>query len=112
MARNDPFSLWMETALAMNAAALTIAMRTMKLQQAMLAADFSGGPEASRMTLEKIVAAQTGALRMGVGFASMALRPPRSLEAAVKRTRALVASGVRPGFNKARANARRLTRTR
>lgn len=112
MPRNDPFSLWMETALAMNAAALTIAMRTMNLSHAMLAGDLSGGPEASRMVMEKIIAAQTGALRMGFGFASMALRPPRSLKAAENRTRAAVASGVRPGFKTARANARRLTRTR
>ena len=112
MPRHDPFSLWMEAGLAMNAAALTITMRIMKVQQAMLTGDLSGGPEASRMVIEKIIAAQTGALRMGVGLASMALRPPRSLKAAENRTRAAVASGVRPGFKKARANARRLTRTR
>ena len=112
MPRDDPFSLWMEAALAMNAAALTIAMRTMKLQQAMLAGDLFGGPEASRMAIEKIIAVQTGALRMGLGFVSMALRPPRSLKAAENRTRAAVAAGVRPGFKKARANARRLTRLR
>lgn len=112
MARNDPFSLFVESALAMNAAMVTIAMRSMKIQQAMLAGDLSGGPEASRMVIEKISAAQTGALRMGFGFASMAMSPPRSMEAAEKRTRAAVASGVRPGFDKARANARRLTRSR
>lgn len=109
MARNGPFSLWIETALAMNAAALTIAMRMLRMQQAMLSGDLSGGPEASRMVTEKIAAAQTGALRMGMGFASMAMDPPRSMGTAEKRARAAVASGVRPAFNKARANARRLT---
>jgi hypothetical protein len=112
MPRNDPFSLWFEAAAAMNAAALTIAMRTLKLQQAWLSGDLSGGPEGSRMVMEKIIAAQTGAVRMAFAAASMALTPPQSAKAAQRRTGAIVAAGVRPGFKKARANARRLTRLR
>lgn len=112
MPRNDPFSLWFETAAAMNAAALTIAARTLKLQQAVLAGDLTGGPEASRMVVEKIVAAHQGALRMGLAMASMALAPPRSATGLRAKTVAAIAAGARPGFKKARANARRLSRTR
>jgi hypothetical protein len=112
MARNDPFSIWVETMLAMNAAGLTIRMRLLRLQQAMLSGDASGGPEASRMVTEKIVAAQAGAWRMGAEMAALVLSPPRSATAAATRTRAAVAAGVRPGFKKARTNARRLTRYR
>ena len=112
MARNDPLSLWFETALAMNAAALTIAVRTMKLQQAWLAGDLTGGPEASRMVIEKIAAAQAGAMRAGLAMASMAIAPPRTAKGLRAKTAAAVAAGARPGFRKARANARRLTRVR
>lgn len=112
MARNDPFSLWIETALAMNAAALTIGVRMLKLQQAMLSGDLSGGPEATRMVIEKIVAAQTGAIRLGLGAMSMALAPLRTVRSWGTRTRAAIAEGARPGFRRARANARRLTRVR
>lgn len=112
MPRNDPFSLWMETALAMNAAGLTVAMRMLRLQQAMLAGDLSGGSEARRMVTEKLIAAQTGAWRMGMAFASLALTPPRTRTSANNRARAAIASGLRPGYARARANARRLTRVR
>jgi hypothetical protein len=49
---------------------------------------------------------------MAFAAASMALTPPQSAKAAQRRTGAIVAAGVRPGFKKARANARRLTRLR
>ncbi len=112
MPRNTPFSLWMETALAMNAADLTIAMRMLRIQQAMLAGDLTGGAEASRMISEKVAAAQSGSRSMASAFASMWFNPPRSAAAIERRVTAAVADGVRPGFKKARANARRLTRSR
>jgi hypothetical protein len=112
MARNDLFSLWFETAAAMNAAALTIVSRSMKLQQAWLSGDMTGGPEASRMVIEKIAAAQAGALRAGFAMASIAINPARSEAGRRAKATAVIAAAARPGFRKARANARRLTRVR
>ncbi|MFN0022506.1 MAG: hypothetical protein ACKVS5_01245 [Parvularculaceae bacterium] len=110
MRRNDPLSLWLESAAAMNAAGVTIAMRLMRMQAAMLAGDLTGGREAQRMVPEKILAAQQGYFKMAGAFASIMMAPPASSAALQRRTTAAIAAGVRPGFAKARANARRLTR--
>ncbi len=111
MARcDDPMSLWLESASAMNAAGITIAMRLMRMQAAMLAGDLTGGREASRMLPEKILAAQQGYFKMASAFASIMMAPPANAGALQRRATAAIAAGVRPGFAKARANARRLTR--
>lgn len=104
----SPFSLWWDSAIAMNAAATTIALRTMRIQQAMLRGDLSGGPEASLMVSEKTKAAQAGYFA-GMNALSKVMidawtAPPDLLSGAVRVARA----ASRPGFSKARANARRL----
>ncbi|MEQ8180018.1 MAG: hypothetical protein RIA10_16930 [Amphiplicatus sp.] len=105
----SPFALWWDSAIAMNAAATTIAVRTMRIQQAVLRGDLSGGPEASLMVSEKTKAAQAGYLA-GMNALSKVMiasltAPPDLLSDAVRVARA----ASRPGYSKARANARRLT---
>ncbi|MEQ8936844.1 MAG: hypothetical protein RIE56_13725 [Amphiplicatus sp.] len=105
----SPYSWWWESAIAMNAAATTVAVRTMRIQQAMLRGDLSGGSEASLMVSEKAEAAQQGYF---AGMAALSKLVAASWPAApdfwpgaMKVARA----ASRPGYATARANAKRLT---
>lgn len=106
------FSIWVDGMIAANAAALTISVRTFRMQRAFLAGDFTGGAEAHRMVIEKIVAAQKGAIAAGVALAAIAITPPRTVRSAQARVRGAAAASLGPGYRKARSNARRLTRYR
>lgn len=116
MARNSLYwKLWLETALAANAAATTISLRTIGLQASFLAGDPTGGREGRRMTLEKPVAAgeaylaaSSAIFRFWTGaMLSPAGRTPHAVTDAAFR---ILRAGSRPGFRKVRANARRLSR--
>ena len=104
-----PAAAMIETATAANAAAMTIGMRMLKMQQAMLLGDASGGPEARRMVTEKIAAAQAGYWALAKAMTPMMWSPPTTLWDGFD---ALSSAMLRPAYKKARRNARRLTRIR
>lgn len=109
MRQPNPAFLWLDAATTLNAAAMTVAMRVFRMQQAMLFGDASGGPEARRMVSEKLRAAQKGYWAGVQSATALMLSPPASWwngAAGVAR------ATLRPGSRKARANARRLTKFR
>ncbi len=108
-ARRNPLTLWFDTAAAMNAAAVTIAMRTIKIQQAMLMGDITGGAEARRMVTEKTIAAQQGYWRGITAITAILLSPPARTPSILSASERVASASLRPGYQKARANARRLT---
>lgn len=109
--RASPFSLWFETAVAMNAAALTISMRLFRMQQAILLGDPTGGAESRRMVIEKVLAAQHGYWRGAEAVVDLMFERPGTADYWSKVS-AVPSAALRPGFSKARSNARRLTKLR
>jgi hypothetical protein len=104
----NPLTAWFETATAMNAAATTIVIRSMRMQAAMLAGDATGGPEAKTMVSEKIEA-------MNDGYkAALAAAPlmwaARTPQAYWNGAAGMSMAAAAPGMKKARANAKRLAR--
>ncbi len=107
----DALDAWFETAVALNAAITTISLRTMGL--AMPSAGQKAGidPETQRMVVEKIDAATEGSREMQMLWLKMAMMPLSIRYADVPNLGAMMAMAyVRPGYARARANARRLTR--
>lgn len=109
--RANPFSLWFETAVAMNAAAVTISMRLLRMQQAILLGDLIGGSESRRMVTEKILAVRHGYWRGAEAVVDLMLARPGTADYWSKMS-AVPSATLRPGFSKARSNARRLTKLR
>lgn len=107
----NPWSAYWETMRAMNAATLTIGVRTLRMQQAFARGDFAPDAEGARMVTEKIKATTDGyAAGARVWSAAMRSMSPATTAAdvATVAARAGMAS-VRPAYAKARANARRLS---
>lgn len=110
--RTDLWKMWLDTSTAMNAAAATILIRSVRMQAALLAGDASGGPETRRMVEEKTRALGDGTIRLWSELPALAAAQWRA-GAAVWQT-ALAASYAfsRPGLRTTRANAKRLSRRR
>lgn len=105
-----PFAYWTDAAIAWNAAALTIGLRMLSFHAAWTKGDFTGGPEATRMVTEKAGAALEG--WFAAGKAMSRLVAPRDAMRAYGRLLDAQSALAAPGYRKARANARRLSRTR
>lgn len=90
-------------------AASTIAMRTLAMQRAFLAGDFSGGVEAQRMVTEKILAAQQGFFAAAIASAGELAAPPVTKRQAEASAARIVSAAAKPAAKKVRANAKRLT---
>lgn len=105
----SPWKYWFDAALAANAASVTIGLRLLRLQQAMLAGDMSGGPEARRMVLEKVAAAQQG---YWAGASALARAMTAQGADYWNVSARVAAAALAPSYRKARANARRLARRR
>ena len=113
MARSsDIWTLWWETAVAANAAAATIMLRTARIQTALLAGDMRGGPETHRMVAEKVKAVQDGYLAWLKALPATMAAPYVWSGLTAEQATGLALAFARPGMRKARANARRLTRSR
>ncbi len=110
--RYDPFSAWFQTSLAMNAASVTVAIRLYRMQQAMLSGDPSGGPEARRMVKEKVAAGREGYFRGAKAMTALMLAPPATAAGCWNSLAVAAFASAGPGYAKARANARRLTKLR
>jgi hypothetical protein len=95
-------------AAAWNAAAFVIARRTIEIQFALARGDFSGGPEASRMVVEKFAAAQEGAAAAWRETMRHALLPPANPYRAGAVAASIAKAATRPALRRARANAKRL----
>lgn len=111
--RSSAFDLWFNAAAAANDAALTITMRMMKAQAAILSGDLTGGAETRHLVSEKAIAAGRGYWRGAFALADlMMMAPPMTAAAFWSRAFGVVSESTAPGYRKARANARRLTRFR
>jgi len=108
----NPWTEYWRAAAAMNAAGVTIVARTVKMQQAMLAGDLTGGPESARMVTEKVQAAQEGYFASAEAMAKIATGPALTVEAYWDAVLHGAAAFTRPGYRAAQANAKRLTRKR
>jgi hypothetical protein len=93
-------------------AAVTIMMRGFAIQRAFLRGDWTGGPEAQSMVIEKVEAAQQGLRAAAVESLKQAVRSPRSAKGAPKAAARVAKAAAKPARKKAHANARRLTKAK
>ncbi len=104
MARTATFqTIWWETALAMNAAAVTIILRNAKISMALMAGDISGGVETRSMVDEKVKAVGDGYLALMMSLPALA---SSTMWGSANPWRNVVTAGhvfARPGMRKARA---------
>lgn len=111
MSRINPYwTFGWETASALSAASLTIGARVVRMQQAMLRGDLSGGPEAHRMVAEKVKAAGEGYFAGMAAMTDLMTAPPTSAEDMWNAAAKVGRASTKPGYAKARANARRLSK--
>ena len=97
------WTTWYENAVAMNAAAFTIAARNALVARALLSGDLSGGPEVPRMIAEKGTAATAGYVRWMATLPAMYASMWRH---AVIGQRAF----AQPAMRKVRSNMKRLAK--
>ncbi|NWG91200.1 MAG: hypothetical protein HXY21_01645 [Parvularculaceae bacterium] len=76
MSSVDPFQDWRRAWLEAHDAGVTILMRALSIQRALLRGDLSGGPEAQSMVTEKIIAAQQGMGGAALASLRSLARPP------------------------------------
>jgi hypothetical protein len=100
---------WFDAVIAAQAASVTVAMRTMEFNAAILEGSLHRAPEARRMVDEKVTAAAEGVRAATKKIARAAKGGPAKLAA---ETPAILHAASKPAFAKARANAKRLTKHR
>ncbi len=103
----NTWRFWFDACLAGQAATTTIAIRSMRLQIAMMTGDCTGGPEGRRMIEEKFKATREGAFAASRRVVRASFKGPMALAA---ETPEILMAAARPAMKKSRANARRLTR--
>lgn len=106
--RFNAVSAAFDFAAAWNAAAFVVARRSIEIQCALARGDFSGGPEATRMVIEKFAAAQEGGVAAWGEAMRHAVRPPASAYRAGAAAASIAQTATRPALRRACANAKRL----
>lgn len=110
MPRFDPFAAAFETTAGLYGAALTISLRTMRLQQGLLTGRAYGDPENTRMIAEKFAAASEGWTEGAAAWWRLLSANPLSPMTVARRAHDAFYAPSRPGLRRARANAKRLSR--
>lgn len=110
MAQSDPMTSWLEAAAGLYGAAVTISLRTLRLQQGLLTGRAFSDPENSRMVFEKLAAAGEGAADGAAAWWRLVNANPLSPHVVAKRANEAFYAPTKAGLRTARANARRLSR--
>lgn len=110
MARYNPLTAAFETTAGLYGAAVTISLRTMRIQQGMLTGRVMADPENARMVAEKFAAAGEGMAAGALAWWRLINANPLSPLTVARRAQDAFFAPTRPGLERARANARRLSR--
>lgn len=108
----NPVAAAYETSAGLCGAALTISLRTIRFQQGLFTGRTYFDPENTRMVAEKVAALGEGYAEGVVAWWRLATVNPLSFAAVAGRVGDAVLAPSRPALARARANAKRLTRSR
>lgn len=106
----DATEEWRRAMLDAHDAAVTVMMRGLAIQRAILSGDWTGGAEMQRMVSEKVVAAHQGIAEATRASLREAMTPPATPKAAAKAAKRVVKAAAKPARKKVRTNARWLTK--